>query len=269
VEFTNTRNVIANGRLRNTTTMRYRELGRTGLKVSEISFGCASLSQDYAGRKAPSRKDAIRLLRKAFNAGINLFDTAQTYGQSEEIVGEALGKTDAIIATKTRGSGMPNTIMARLDRSREKLGRECLDLIQIHNADYIPSLEIFDVLAEAQVTGRIKAWGITTQLKNSSEYWGSRHYCMTAQLPYNLLNQGLGAKGFKELKTRTRVGIIARQPYARGLLCNPPWNIGEQALRFCLSNKHISTVLVGMQTEEELEMNLRWAEKGPLPLEAT
>jgi len=239
--------------------VRYRALGKTGLKVSELSFGCASLSQDYAGRKAPSRKDAIRLLRKAYDAGITFFDTAPSYGNSEEILGEAIGHTDAIFCTKYK-SGVDGGFKDSVRRSIQRLGRTTIDVLLFHG---IPPKEELDRQAlELAKVNCIYASGFSPddrvnwinniRLIDNSE--------LVFQLPYNIIWQTL-------LWLQKPKAIIARQPYARGLLCNPPWNIGEQALRFCLSNKHISTVLVGMQTEEELEMNLRWAELGPLPLE--
>jgi len=213
--------------------MRYRMLGKTGLKVSELSFGCASLGQSYAGRKAPSRKDAIRLLRKAYDAGINFFDTAPSYGDSEEILGEALGDTDAIFCTK-----YGSKFKSRLSR---------VDVLLKHNARSWTKKDMGD--------GMTFPWFRTV----SKIEW---MHCPIIQLPYNILT----GKFWGRKVSNYGPAIIARQPYARGLLCNPPWNIGEQALRFCLSNKHISTVLVGMQTEEELYQNIRWAEMGPLPL---
>lgn len=236
--------------------MRYRELGKTGLKVSELSFGCASLGQDYGGRKAPSRKDAIRLLRKAFYAGITFFDVAPSYGNAEEILGEALGDTDAIFCTKFKYESIPPDLGDAVDRSLKALRRGRLDVLLIHNQYRLRN----DLRAALQCWGyKVGAWGLSvpdTQWQAN----GMTTNLPVCQGPYNLLDTNMGCFG-------RNIAFIARQPYARGLLCNPPWNIGEQALRFCLSNKHISTVLVGMQTEEELEQNIRWAEKGPLPLE--
>jgi len=238
--------------------MRYRPLGKTGLKVSELSFGCASLGQDYGGKKAPSRKDAIRLLRKAYDAGITFFDTAPSYGDSEEILGEALGHTEAIFCTKFKYDKIPPPDLGdAVDRSLKALRRERLDVLLIHNQYMMRS----DLRAAMECwSNKIRTWGLSTPGSEWQAH-GMRFDVPVVQGPYSILNtnmQWFVPEGFF---------FIARQPYARGLLCNPPWNIGEQALRFCLSNKHISTVLVGMQTEEELECNLEWAEKGPLPLE--
>jgi len=236
--------------------MRYRPLGKTGLRVSDISFGCASLSQDYGGKKAPSRKDAIKLLRLAWDAGINFFDVAPSYGNAEEILGEALGDTDAIFCTKFKYENIPPDVGDAVDRSLKALRRERLDVLLIHNQYRLRN----DLRAAVECwSNKIKTWGLSVPDTAWREN-GMELHLPVCQGPYNLLDTNMGCFG-------RDIAFIARQPYARGLLCNPPWNIGEQALRFCLSNKHISTVLVGMQTEEELEMNLRWAELGPLPLE--
>ncbi len=235
--------------------MKYRQLGKTGLQVSELSFGCASLSQDYAGRKAPSRKDAIRLLRKAYDAGITFFDTAPSY-DSEEILGEALGDTDAIFCTKFKYEYIPPDLGEAVDRSLKALRRERLDVLLIHNQYNLRS----DLRAAMECwKNKIRTWGLSVP-DTEWQAHGMTTNIPVCQGPYNLLDTNMGCFG-------RDIAFIARQPYARGLLCNPPWNIGEQALRFCLSNKHISTVLVGMQTEEELMRNLEWASRGPLPLE--
>jgi len=240
--------------------MRCRMLGKTGLKVSELSFGCASLGQDYGGRKTPSRKDAIRLLRKAYDAGINFFDTASTYGESEGILGEALGDTDAIFCTKFKvdPTKVEESMGHSMTRSLLNLRRDRIDVMLAHRECDIRlkgCSETLDFWVEKErvglrgVSSYVNSWSLTAEMD-----WA-------IQLVNNLLNPAqvnYPGEGYV---------FIARQPYARGLLCNPPWNIGEQALRFCLSNEHISTVLVGMQTEEELEQNLEWASLGPLPLE--
>jgi len=233
--------------------MRYRPLGKTGLKVSELSFGCASLGQSYANRKAPSRKDAIRLLRKAYDAGITFFDTAPSYGDSEEILGEALGDTDAIFCTKYEPGEL--SLEESVEVSLGRLHRDKVDVFLQHNVFTNKRLP-------KRLEDKVGLWGVSLWKSYHARILPSTQICQT---PYNLVD----TVADKLILRKSGVVFIARQPYARGLLCNPPWNIGEQALRFCLSNKHISTVLVGMQTEEELEQNLRWAEKGPLPLEMT
>jgi len=246
--------------------MRYRELGKTGLKVSEISFGCASLGQDYGGRKAPSRKDAIRLLRKAYLLGINFFDVAPTYGNAEEILGEALGGTaDAIFCTKVeRNVGVFDSVEASTDR----LQRDKLDVLLLHNWWFCDSHQLPGSLFGRPAIIKAQESGLVSYIGSSGYEFKDEYDTVREEEVMQIHMNLMSSSSARELsEVPQKVGIIARQPYARGLLCNPPWSIGEQALRFCLSNKHISTVLVGMQTEEELEMNLRWAELGPLPLE--
>jgi len=240
--------------------MRYRQLGRTGLKVSEISFGCASLGQDYGGRKAPSRKDAIRLLRKAYECGITFFDTAPSYGDSEEILGEALDADDAIFCTKVEAFNSPIADMRKsIGLSARRLGR--VDILLTHHISIAAYRANDTVRLFLGGLNYLKGYGLSTNVGFDRFLFEPRPPII--QAPYNIINREIE---WEECSGELPA-IIARQPYARGLLCNPPWSIGEQALRFCLSNKHISTVLVGMQTEEELEQNLEWASRGPLPLE--
>lgn len=138
--------------------MKYVNLGRSGLKVSRLCLGCMSygeperLPQPWSLDEKASRP----LIRQALEAGINFFDTANTYsdGSSEEITGKALRemarRDEIVVATKTffpwRNS--PNTgflsrkaIFQSIDDSLMRLGMDYVDLFQIHRFDYSTSVE--------------------------------------------------------------------------------------------------------------------------------
>jgi aryl-alcohol dehydrogenase-like predicted oxidoreductase len=135
--------------------MEYRLLGRSGLKVSTITMGTMTFGRSKSGPVASvDLKEARRQVDQCLAAGVNLFDTANIYarGQSEEILGEALGKRrgDVLVATKARftmGPG-PNDkgssrahLVAACEASLKRLGTEWIDLYQIHEWDALTPLE--------------------------------------------------------------------------------------------------------------------------------
>jgi len=125
--------------------MRYRTLGRTGIKVSPYALGAMMFGAPPANS---DHDDAIRIIHKALDAGINFVDTADRYsgGESEEIVGKALkGRRDnVVLATKVNGpmGDDPNQrgnsrrwIMAEVESSLRRLQTDWIDLYQIHRPD--------------------------------------------------------------------------------------------------------------------------------------
>ncbi|HXI28127.1 MAG TPA: aldo/keto reductase, partial [Vicinamibacterales bacterium] len=147
--------------------MQYRLLGTTGLTVSALSLGTVSLGVDYGiaapgefGR--PDEADAIALVRAARDCGITLFDTAPAYGDSERIVGTAVGRDPrAIIATKVPASGSGQAAIASIESSLRALRRDALDIVQIHNAtrDTIDNRALTDALLDAKRRGLVRAIG--------------------------------------------------------------------------------------------------------------
>ena len=118
--------------------MKYRTLGRTGLKVSEIAFGCGNIGGLMIRGSQQEQLDAINY---AIERGINYFDTAPAYGEgiSETNLGKALGQiqSDAIIATKVGISrenlkDIRGAVRSSLETSLSRLGREYVDVLQLH-----------------------------------------------------------------------------------------------------------------------------------------
>ena len=147
--------------------MRYRSLGDTGLKVSEISLGTAEIGLDYgfkgtADYGKPDAKTSIRLLHSALDHGINLIDTARAYGNSEEVIGQAFeGMTSPpYIASKVflskdaaqkTFSALHEEIFTSIEASLRALRLETLDLILIHNT----ALERKDFIEMAQLGAKL------------------------------------------------------------------------------------------------------------------
>src|SRR3978361_2196148 len=132
--------------------MHYRTLGRTGIKVTPHSLGPLMLGA--LGK--PGRADGIRILHRALEAGINFVDTADRYGDSEEVVGEALKgrRDDVVLATKFWGpvdddvnhpGGSRRWIVEAVERSLRNLQTDHIDLYQLHRPD--PDTDIDETLS--------------------------------------------------------------------------------------------------------------------------
>jgi aryl-alcohol dehydrogenase-like predicted oxidoreductase len=264
-----------------------RPLG-AGLLVSEIALGTVELGMDYGFRgtdayRKPGRRAAISLVRSAVDRGINLIDTAPAYGESERIIGEVLHNmpTRPLIATKMT---MPSTI----ENSLRALRLEAVDFLQIHNAtpETLRSPEVLRVLEEAITTGKVRFTGASVYDVESARMALDNPLFRLLQLPFNLLDQ----KMFDEVIPRASaagVAVLVRSAFLRGVLAGaavPPQlatlqqaacaalqraqgsvtSMAELALRFCLSVSGISSVLIGVRSEEELEQNVAAAARGPL-----
>lgn len=152
--------------------MEKRQLGKSGLEVSAIGFGCMGLSYAYADR--PNKKDAIKVLHAAIERGYTFFDTAEAYGPyvNEEIVGEAVSsnRNSLVIATKfgfKNGSpgevdSRPENIRAVCEASLKRLRTDRIDLFYQHRID--PSVPIEDVAGTVKdliLAGKVKHFGLS------------------------------------------------------------------------------------------------------------
>ena len=154
--------------------MKYRELGKTGEQVSAIGLGCMGMSYGYGPAK--DRNEMITLIRKAFDQGVTLFDTAEIYGPyiNEELVGEALEpiRDKVAIATKfgfniengkeTGINSRPEHIKQVVEGSLRRLKTDVIDLYYQHRVD--PSVPIEDVAGAVKdliLEGKIKHWGLS------------------------------------------------------------------------------------------------------------
>ena len=149
--------------------MNKRTLGNSGLDVSALGFGCMGLS--FPG--APAKDESINLLRAAVEQGITLFDTAQAYGDNEELVGEALApfRNEVMIATKfgfKEGKTMlgmdsrPETIRAAAESSLKRLKIDCIELFYQHRPDpNVPIEEVAGTVKDLIAEGKVNHFGLS------------------------------------------------------------------------------------------------------------
>jgi aryl-alcohol dehydrogenase-like predicted oxidoreductase len=150
-----------------------RKLGNSGLEVSALGLGCMGLSFGYG--PATDKREAIQLIRAAFDAGVTFFDTAECYGPftNEELLGEALSpfREKVVIATKfgfqdgdsKKGlDSSPARIRAVAEASMKRLGTDYIDLFYQHRVDpNIPIEEVAGTIQELINEGKIRHWGVS------------------------------------------------------------------------------------------------------------
>lgn len=208
--------------------MNYRELGRTGFKVSEISFGAWAIGNDWGDVKDD---ESIAALNRAVDLGVNFFDTADVYGdgRSEKLLAKLKRERseEIIIATKAGRRLNPHTasgynaenITAFIERSLQNLETDTLDLVQLHcpptEVYYFP--ELFGALDDLVSAGKIKNYGVSVEKVEEAikaiEFDGVK----TVQIIFNIFRQR-PSHLFFELAKRKNVGILARVPLSSGML---------------------------------------------------
>ena len=193
--------------------MKYNILGKTGLRVSQLGFGCGSIGGLLVRGEYPKIRQAVS---RALELGINYFDTAPIYGngQSEVNLGAVVRelRAEALIGTKVRLTGedvvrIGEAIIRSVEGSLRRLGRETIDLIQLHNLiglsrqadrDWIRiRLSDLDTVIEAfealQHQGKVRYWGITGLGESDALRQAiGRGGFQSIQVPYNLLNPSAG-----------------------------------------------------------------------------
>jgi 1-deoxyxylulose-5-phosphate synthase len=225
----------------------YVKLGKTGLNVSRLCLGCMSYGVPARGPHpwTLDEEQSRPFIRRALDAGINFFDTANVYsdGTSEEIVGRALRdfaqRDDVVLATKVHGRMHPGpngrglsrkAIFAEIDASLLRLGTDYVDLYQIHRWDYdVPIEETLEALHDVVKAGKARylgassmfAWQFCQSLYLADLYGWTRFVSM--QNHYNLLYRE-EEREMLGLCAAEGIGVIPWSPLARGRLARP-WEV--------------------------------------------
>jgi aryl-alcohol dehydrogenase-like predicted oxidoreductase len=208
--------------------MQYRELGRTGWKVSAISFGAWAIGGTWGTVRD---KESLAALHAALEQGVNFFDTADVYGdgRSERLLAQLRreSKQDFHIATKAGRRLDPHTaagynrenLTAFVERSLKNLEVEALDLLQLHcpptEVFYMP--EVFDILDNLQQAGKLKHYGVSVEKVEEALKAIEYPNVQTVQIIFNIFRQRPTDLFFGEAQRR-KVGILARVPLSSGML---------------------------------------------------
>ena len=212
--------------------MRYRTLGRTGIKVSPYALGALALGTSIGN---PDPDDSVRVIHKALDAGINFIDTSDAYGESEVVVGEALkGRRDSVVlATKFSRptSDDPNHqgasrrwIMTAVENSLRRLQTDYIDLYQVHRPDPDTDIEeTLSALSDLIHSGKVRTIGTSAMPASDiveaqwvAERRGLQRF-RTDQPPYSILSRGIEREVLPVVQ-RYGMGTLVWGPLAQGML---------------------------------------------------
>lgn len=291
--------------------MRTRPLGKTSLEVTELCLGTWGLSGDAYGAVQEFEQDKV--IDRALAIGINLFDTADAYakGAMETKLGARLPKSGVRIVTRIGTDRTSEPLRKRFDReylssaferSRERLGREVVDVLLLHNPvlSTVESGEATGLLAELQAKGAILAWGVSAgsiEVARAAIAKGAG----VLSMQYHALFSG-DLRGLHEDIARSGVGVLAHSVLGHGLLAGY-WSLHKQfprgdhraerwtadelrrrvmqlpslralvggqiptmrsvALRFALANPDVSSVVLGPRNVVQLDQLVRESGQEP------
>ncbi|MBZ5666754.1 MAG: aldo/keto reductase [Acidobacteriia bacterium] len=285
--------------------MDYVALGATDLRVSRLGVGTAAFGLDGYGILTPGegnvdRAHAIANIHRAVEGGVNFFDTAPVYGCSEELLGEALtDHKDCLVATKVpipanlceiSQSEMTHRVNQSLDESLRRLGREVLDVVQIHNAtvDVLQQGNMVDCLERGREAGKLRYIGASVYGEEAASAAIGTGKIEIVQIALSLLDQRMRDNVIPEAAA-AGVGVLTRSALLKGTLTKraqwlPPslqalshaseravrelgtsWeSLPGMALRFCLSVDGVHCVLAGVRSSAEVEDCLEACAAGPI-----
>lgn len=226
-------------------------LGRTGLKVKSLGFGGIPIQR-------VSEEEAVRVVRRCYELGIDYFDTARGYTNSEERIGKALEdvREEVFLATKS-GRRKAKEMLEELEISLKNLRTDWIDIYQLHN---VSSYEDWDqikgpggtleALYKARDEGKIRHLGVTSHDPAVLADIVREDIFETVMIPYNYLT----LKPEEELLPLCKdenVGTVIMKPFGGGAFSN-----ANTALKFVLSKDYVDVAIPGMMTIAEVEENI-------------
>ncbi len=241
-----------------------RRLGRTEFEASVIGFGGGPFVR-------PTWEEGVKAVRRAIELGVNIIDTARSYGDSEAIIGEAIKGARERLFISTKSHFRTKEEVARsIDESLRQLKVEKIDLIHLHSVDKEDDLKLclmrggpLEAMKEARKSGKVDYIGISGhQSEVLVKALKTGEFDAVIAI-YNLINDE-AERELLPLAREKDVGVLAMKPLDGGFLAIPreavqfkvadrATSTAEAALRFALSNPDIATVLVGMVNVAEVE----------------
>ncbi len=210
--------------------MKYKTLGKTGLRISAVGLGTMVHAGHFGAMKD---SESLSAIDTALELGVNFIDTSDAYGAgySETLLGNALkGRRDKVILATKGGNVMvgpnrgkrifePDYISGVMNESLKRLQTEYIDLYQLHNptVDVIERGQVWDVLERAKQAGKIRHYGVSINTMEEGIAAAKDGRAETIQVEYNLLAQEPRETIFP-IAAKANVGIIARVPLKRGIL---------------------------------------------------
>lgn len=229
--------------------MQYRKLGNTGMDVSVIGLGCAQI--------ASSTNDyAVQIVQRALDLGVNYFDTARFYWDSELILGEALkGRRESVYVSSKSEAPTRDGAWRQINESLERLQTDYLDNLHLHNVKPGEDFEMrlgsggaLEALIRAKEEGMIRHIGCTAHLARTLYKALQRFEFETILVPMNIVER-TPLEALIPLCRERGVGVTIMKPVATGLVPAP------LALKW-LINQPIACAVPGCTTIEEVEENM-------------
>ena len=229
-------------------------LGKTGLTVTKTAMGCLPVQRC-------SREDAVKLLRAAFEGGINYFDTANAYTDSEEKIGLALsGVRDQIVISTKSAARDKKTVLEHIELSRQRMKTDCIDLFQFHQVPEVPDAAdpegAYAGAREAKERGWIRHIGVTPHRVNVAEECIASGLFETLQFPFSYISDDRDLALAAKCK-EAGMGYIAMKGLAGGMLTN------VRACHAFMKQYDNVVPIWGIQHMEELHQWLTVAEEDP------
>ena len=210
--------------------MKTRVLGKNGLEVSAIGLGCMTLGKDYSQE---SRKNGIEMIRRAYDLGVTMFDTAVVYqnGMNEELVGEALRpiRDKVAIATKCGirfengvmlKDGSADAIRQSLEGSLKRLRTDYVDLLYIHRVDPNTPIEVTaEAMAELHREGKVLNWGISEPGMDTLRRANAIFSVAAIESEYSMMWRYPEDEILPTLDELS-IGLVPYRPLAEGFLTN-------------------------------------------------
>ncbi len=234
--------------------MHYRTLGRTGIKVSPYALGAMMFATSFGN---PDPDDSARMIHKALDAGLNFIDTADAYGDSEEVVGKALRgrRDDVVLATKFgrqvgddphHQGASRRWIVTAVENSLRRLQVDHIDLYQLHRTDPATDVEeTLSALTDLLRAGKVRAIGTSQSLASDivEAQWVAERRGLARfraeQAAYSLLNRGV-EREVLPLAQRFGMGTLIWGPLGQGLLTGRVRKGERNDLRRAHLLKHLS-----------------------------
>ncbi|MGH6873054.1 MAG: aldo/keto reductase [Rhizomicrobium sp.] len=277
------------------------------LVLGSVQLGLAYGAANRTGK--PSRKAALKLVRRAADSGITKFDTARAYGDSEERLGEALGGRKAVrtitklsplteLAEDSARDAVRAAVDASVSQSLAALRRERIDCLLLHRAAHMTSHggAVWDRLVEMLEEGTVLSLGVSVQSPEEAFAALSRADMRHIQLPFNVLDRRWREAGvIDDILERPHVTVHARSVFLQGILAAEDasvWpavdgvdaagilnelariaedfgreSIADLCLAYVRGQDWIDGVVVGMETEAQLDDNLRLFVRPPLSVD--
>ncbi|MGZ3609520.1 MAG: aldo/keto reductase [Ktedonobacteraceae bacterium] len=277
--------------------MEQRLFGKTDMKVSLLGFGSYKMSEKIGGSAVG---EVSQLLGPALDAGINVIDTAECYGQGEELIGQAIGhrRGEYYLFTKCgHASGFnlpdwsPQLLERSIDRSLQRLKTDYVDLVQLHSCsqEALRQGEVIEALQRARAAGKTRYIGYSGD-RRAAQYAVQCGAFDTLQISVNIADQESIDLTIPTAKEQG-MGVIAKRSVANGawssrqkptdpvdqlywerlkklnydFLKGDSTSIASIAQRFTMSVPEVDIVLIGTTNPDHLRYNISVLEERPLP----